>query len=235
LPQTFPHYFLHSPRAGSNRKNEMATVAKLVEVLSQFLMVPVAEVQHTARRLREGGMLPADGTGRGAPHVDAGDCARLLIALLAADTATGAPQAVRDVDQEGSAVHGVFQKKDILVAPAGTFVHGIAFIIEHLVNPDTQGRWYNMVQRVGVRRTGDSNPLGWVETSGRGRTDYGSNIRLRGFRDLLTKGVVSVAPDGRMHVRSSKESILPGLTREASVGVRELIGLAWLLEGGSSQ
>jgi len=210
----------------------MATVAKLVEALAQTLIVPGSEVHHMARRLREAGLLPAEGRGRGAPSVTPDDAARLLIVVLAADIATRAPEAVRAVDQEGPAVHGVFIKKSLVVAPAGTFVQAVAHIIERLANPASQGQWYNTVRCVGVRRTGDSRPSGWIEVVGGHRTTYGSHITLHAYAAHPEVGAVGTS-DGHIGEprRPTEPKILPGLTQERLVGVRELFCMARLFEG----
>ena len=73
----------------------MATVSDLVATLAEETGWPIADIRHRARRLREEGLLPQKGRGLGAAHVNASQCAALLIAILANDAAKDAPQHVR--------------------------------------------------------------------------------------------------------------------------------------------
>ena len=72
----------------------MPTLSELTRAISQVVRIPEKEVALYARRLREAGLLPQS-AGRFHPQVDHRDCARLVTALLAADNARNASEAVR--------------------------------------------------------------------------------------------------------------------------------------------
>ena len=72
----------------------MPTVSELTKTVSQVVRVPEKDVALYVRRLREDGLLPQS-VGRYNPQIDYKDCARLVTALLAADNARNAPEAVR--------------------------------------------------------------------------------------------------------------------------------------------
>ena len=72
----------------------MPILSELIGTISQVVRIPEKDVALYARRLREAGLLPQS-TGRFHPQVDHRDCARLVTALLAADNARNASEAVR--------------------------------------------------------------------------------------------------------------------------------------------
>lgn len=138
----------------------MATAARFTEILSQALGLSVADVQHRARRLREAGLLPGEGHGRGAPHLNARDCANLLIGILATDTASHVAEAVASVGQLwGRPI--VLNGHELL--PAMKFADAVAALIERWRTPDSVPIWIaqanlsvGVVQFAGQRH-------GWIE------------------------------------------------------------------------
>ena len=216
----------------------MATVARAAEVLSQALGVSTADIQHRARRLREAGLLPSEGKGRGAPHVESLDCARLLIATLAADVATDSPHAVTTVDKEGPAIRATWNGQRVVLAPRTTFVSAVSFLIERLRDPNTQPTWVNALRRVGVSRVGDGRPHGWIEPQPAAgdylsRVVYGVVPRLALGRGkgpgYVAVRNIAVTEGGKL--MPGLEDVGPGLNHDVFVGVRPLMRLALILDG----
>jgi hypothetical protein len=198
----------------------MATVARLVEEFSEILRVSIADVHHRARRLREAGMLPAEGRGRGAPHVTTRDCATLLVAVLVTETASHCPDAVHRVDLQGKPL-----RLDTMLVPANTFVGALACIVDHMAVPEPQSAKAIAIRRVGVTRV-DEVPHGWLEPAPRSgqfltRAYYGTRKQLE-LRNI------NVAPSGM--ILPGLETVPAGLTREAYVGGAVLQKLASFLK-----
>lgn len=211
----------------------MATTAKLVEALSQVLLVSIAQVHHTARRLREAGKLPDEGRGRGVSDIDATHGAILLVAMLASDTATHAAAAVDEVDMIGGPVRATWKGRPIELAPRGTFVTAVTHLIKQLSNPETQGMWLNGVRRVGVTKFGDMEPYGWIEPQPSEHEPL-TRVTFRGPNvvDKLTFGreeVRNVSGAGKGRTAFELENVGPGLTRDVSVGCQVLMRIAFLL------
>ncbi len=70
------------------------TLEKLISSFGQAGFAR-ADVRLRARYLREGGLLPMGGRGRGAPHMDSTAAARLVLAILANTSQTTSPPAVQ--------------------------------------------------------------------------------------------------------------------------------------------
>lgn len=72
----------------------MAKLSDLIPTLAQVLPMPEQTVAMYARHLREARLLSTGGRGPGAAKMTATDCARLLIAIMAADQVKDAVRAV---------------------------------------------------------------------------------------------------------------------------------------------
>lgn len=73
----------------------MATVSEFVSFFAEYVGTRHEEVSVRARHLREAGLLPSGGRGRGGAHVEAIHCANFLVGFLAAERAINAAEAVR--------------------------------------------------------------------------------------------------------------------------------------------
>ena len=73
----------------------MPRVSELVDFFSKMTGCRSEEGTVRARHLREAGLLPSTGRGRGAAKVSATDCAIYLVAWLAAERAINSAEAVR--------------------------------------------------------------------------------------------------------------------------------------------
>ncbi|MEM7171955.1 MAG: hypothetical protein AAF530_17435 [Pseudomonadota bacterium] len=76
----------------------MPTVSDLVEFFAEATGTRPEEGKVRARHLREAGLLPSGGRGRGGAEVNARHCARYLVAWMAAERAINAPEAFRVYD-----------------------------------------------------------------------------------------------------------------------------------------
>ena len=72
----------------------MAKLSDLIPTLAQVLPMPEQTVAMYARHLREAKLISSGGRGPGAAQMTATDCARLLIAIMAADQVKDAASAV---------------------------------------------------------------------------------------------------------------------------------------------
>ena len=72
----------------------MAKLSDLIPVLAQVLPMPEQTVAMYARHLREARLISTGGRGPGAAQMTATDCARLLIAIMAADQVKNTVSAV---------------------------------------------------------------------------------------------------------------------------------------------
>ena len=72
----------------------MAKLSDLIPTLAQVLPMPEQTVAMYARHLREAKLISSGGRGPGAAQMTATDCARLLIAIMAADQVKNAAGAV---------------------------------------------------------------------------------------------------------------------------------------------
>lgn len=72
----------------------MAKLSELIPALAQVLPMPEKTVAMYARQLREARLISTGGRGPGAAQMTATDCARILIAIMAADQVKNAASAV---------------------------------------------------------------------------------------------------------------------------------------------
>ncbi|MBP2294717.1 hypothetical protein [Azospirillum rugosum] len=74
----------------------MAKLSTLVPALAEVLGLPEPSVALPARRLREARVISTGGRGPGGADMTASDCAALLVAVLASESASAAPAVVQE-------------------------------------------------------------------------------------------------------------------------------------------
>lgn len=201
----------------------MASAAKLVETLAIHLREPIADIGHRARRLRESGLLPQEGHGRGVADVDTYNCAVLLLSILATDIASHSVQAVDAVGELPRT--RVVLSDDFVLIPQAKFLQAIEYIIEKLREPENAKLWLEKVRAIGVT-TIAQHQYGWIETPPheagfvmRAVYERGGGRPWEIIGGRMVQGKIVPAP----------RPISPGVLREVSVGVSVLQEIAALL------
>jgi hypothetical protein len=165
----------------------MATVAAVCQVISEGTGVSRGAVDHLARRLGEAELLPRGPRGRHAPHFGDIHEARLLVGVMAIAngidyTSASVVQAVKRIEelsQGGEARVDVYvdgdledPQSEIVLAPAGSFVEHVAFLIRLTRNPISKNDY--PATAIGLT-FGSGKVYGWMECRVKGR---GQNRRF---------------------------------------------------------
>ena len=147
----------------------MATLSECCEVIHQATLHPMPDITIRARRLREAGLLPQGGRGIHAAHLDAKHIAYLLIGLMAYPIGP-----VVKVDRNTSKIFKLKSAGSIIlspskrendwieVSPKGTFVNGIASLLEAYQHPEYRDFVSGSVQQIGITFS-QNNQFAWIK------------------------------------------------------------------------
>lgn len=181
----------------------MATISEMVDIFSGWSGTRIAEGRVRARHLREAGLLPSTGRGRGAAHVNAIHCASYLISFLAAERAINGPEAVRffsqmvphrirgdltDLSDEGQ--RSFVSAGEVVKAPEGEGPNK-----DFLMPEQTFGEILAILIQWGRSRTGNGIIGRNIETIRCSRHWPSASIEIRGRSDKIIQQDYHRPPD----------------------------------------
>ena len=147
----------------------MVTLSECCEVIQQVTMHPMPDITIRARRLREAGLLPQGGRGIHAAHLDAKHIAYLLIGVMAYPVGPVVKverntSKIYKLKSPGSLILSPSKRENewIEVSPKGSFLNGIATLLECYQHPDWKDFVSGSVQQIGITIS-QNNHFAWIK------------------------------------------------------------------------